>query len=43
MDVTISQEQGRVPVSVIQIAGKTDSASAEEFRIKVLEAISCAN
>ncbi|MDK1027858.1 MAG: STAS domain-containing protein [Anaerolineae bacterium] len=39
MDVTISQEQGRVPVSVIQIAGKTDSASAEEFRIKVLEEI----
>ena len=39
MDVTISQEQGRVSVTVLRIAGKTDSASAEEFQNKVIEAI----
>ena len=39
MDVTVTQEQGRVPVTVIQVAGKTDSASANDFEKKVMEAI----
>ena len=39
MDVTVTQEQGRVPVTVIQVAGQTDSASANEFEKKVMDAI----
>ena len=39
MDVTVTQENGRVPVAVIQVAGKTDSASANEFEKKVMEVI----
>ena len=39
MDVTVTQENGRVPVSVIQVAGNTDSASADEFEKKVMEVI----
>jgi len=39
MDVTVSQEDGRVPVTVIQVAGETDSASANEFETKVMEVI----
>ncbi|MGB7873361.1 MAG: STAS domain-containing protein [Anaerolineales bacterium] len=39
MDVVVTQENGRVPVTVIQVAGNTDSASADEFEKKVLEAI----
>jgi anti-anti-sigma factor len=39
MDVTVSQEDGRVPVTVIQVAGETDSASAKEFETKVMEVI----
>lgn len=39
MDVTVQQENGRVPVTVVQVAGNTDSASAEEFEKKVMEVI----
>lgn len=39
MDVTVNQENGRVPVTVIQVAGNTDSESADEFEKKVLEVI----
>lgn len=39
MDVTVKQENGRVPVTVIQVAGNTDSASADEFEKKVMEVI----
>jgi anti-anti-sigma factor len=39
MEVTVMQEQGRVPVTVLQVAGKTDSASAEEFQDKVMQVI----
>ena len=39
MEVTVTQENGRVPVTVIQVAGKTDSASANEFETKVMEVI----
>ena len=39
MDITIAQESGRVPVTVIQVAGDTDSASAAEFEKKVMEVI----
>ena len=39
MDVTITQEQGSVPVTVVQVDGKTDSASANEFEKKVMEVI----
>ena len=39
MDVTVTQENGRVLVTVIQVAGNTDSASADEFEKKVMEVI----
>lgn len=39
MDVTVTHEQGRVPVAVLQIAGRTDSASSDEFQSKVMEVI----
>jgi anti-anti-sigma factor len=39
MDITVSQEQGRVPVTVLHVAGKTDSASADELEKKVMEVI----
>ena len=39
MDVTIAQENGRVPVTVIHVDGKTDSASSDEFEKKVMEVI----
>jgi anti-anti-sigma factor len=39
MEITVMQEQGRVPVTVLQVAGRTDSASANEFEKKVMEAI----
>ena len=39
MDVTITQEKGLVPVTVVHVDGKTDSASADEFEKKVMEAI----
>ena len=39
MDITVSQEQGRVPVMVLHVAGETDSASANELEKKVMEVI----
>jgi len=39
MEVTITQEQGRVPVTVVHVDGKTDSASADEFEKKVMDVI----
>lgn len=39
MDITVAQEQGRVPVTVVHVAGKTDSASANEFEKKVMGVI----
>ena len=39
MDITIAQESGRVPVTVIQVAGNTDSVSAAEFEKGVMEVI----
>ena len=39
MDVSVIQENGRVPVTVIKVAGQTDSANASEFEKKVMEAI----
>ena len=39
MDVTIAQEQGRVPVTIVRVDGNTDSASADEFEKKVMEVI----
>ncbi|MGD8402118.1 MAG: STAS domain-containing protein [Anaerolineales bacterium] len=39
MDVSVKQENGRVPVTVIQVAGNTDSTSADEFEKKVMEVI----
>ena len=39
MDVTVTQENGRVPVTVVQVAGNTDSASADEFEKKVMKII----
>jgi len=39
MDVTIAQEEGRVPVTIVRVAGNTDSASADEFEKKVMEVI----
>lgn len=39
MEITVMQEQGRVPVTVLRVAGKTDSASAEELHKKTMEVI----
>jgi len=39
MDVTIAQEQGRVPVTIVRVDGNTDSASADEFEKKVMEVV----
>jgi anti-anti-sigma factor len=39
MEITVMQEQGRVPVTVLQVAGKTDSGSADEFQRKIMEVI----
>jgi anti-sigma B factor antagonist len=39
MDITISQEQGRVPVTILHVAGKTDSASANVLEKKAMEVI----
>jgi anti-anti-sigma factor len=39
MEITVTQEQGRVPVTVLYVSGKTDSASADEFEKKVMEVI----
>jgi anti-anti-sigma factor len=38
MDITISQEQGRVPVTVFRIRGNVDASTAGEFERKVREA-----
>ncbi len=39
MDITVSQEQGRVPVTILHVAGDTDSASANELEQKAMEII----
>jgi hypothetical protein len=39
MEITVSQEQGRVPVTVLRVAGNTDSNSADELEKKVMEVI----
>jgi anti-anti-sigma factor len=39
MEITVTQEQGRVPVTVLQVAGRTDSVSADSFEKKVMEVI----
>jgi len=39
MDITVTQEQGRVPVTVLHVAGKTDSASADVLQQKATEVI----
>jgi len=39
MNISVTQEQARVSVTVLQVVGKTDSASADEFEKKVMEVI----
>jgi len=39
MDITITQEQGRVPVTVLQVIGKTDATSANVLQQKATEVI----
>ena len=39
MEITVTKEQNRVPVSVLHVAGKTDSASAEILQKKAMEII----
>lgn len=39
MEINVLQEHGRVPVTVLQLEGKADSASAEEFEKKVMDVI----
>jgi len=39
MEITVTQEQNRVPVSVLHVAGQTDSASAEVLQKKAMEII----
>jgi anti-anti-sigma factor len=34
MEITVSQEQGRVPVTVIHLKGNVDSSSYEEFQTR---------
>jgi len=39
MDITVSQENARVPVTVLHVAGKTDSESASILQAKAMELI----
>ena len=39
MEITVSQEQGRVPVTIFHISGNVDSTTAAQFEQKVKEAI----
>jgi anti-anti-sigma factor len=39
MELAISQEQGRVPVTVIRVKGKLDSTTYQEFQKRVEELI----
>ena len=39
MEITVTQEQGRVPVTILHVVGNTDSASANELEKKVMEVI----
>jgi len=39
MDISVSYMQGRVPIAVIEIAGKTDSASSDELLQNLMELI----
>jgi anti-anti-sigma factor len=39
MDITITQEEGRVPVTVLHVNGKTDSESAKKLQEKAMEVI----
>jgi len=39
MDIKVSHEQGRVPVTVIEIAGKTDATSSNEVLNKLMKVI----
>lgn len=39
MDIVISQEQGRVPVTVFRIKGRLDAASREKLEVQAQEAI----
>ncbi len=38
MDITVSQEQGRVPVTVFSLKGRLDSASYEQLQTRAKEA-----
>ena len=35
MEITVSQEQGRVPVTVVHVRGNIDSTSYEQFQTRV--------
>jgi anti-anti-sigma factor len=39
MEITVTHEQDRVPVTVLHVAGKTDSESAEILQKKAMEII----
>ena len=39
MEITVSHEQNRVPVTVLHVAGKTDSESAEILQQKAMKMI----
>ena len=39
MEITVTQEQNRVPVTVLHVAGDTDSESANELQKKAMEVI----
>lgn len=38
MDIVVSQEQGRVPVTVLSVKGRLDSASHEQLQARAREA-----
>jgi anti-anti-sigma factor len=39
MEITVTHEQNRIPVTVLHVAGKTDSESAEILQKKAMEII----
>ena len=39
MEINVTQEQGRVPVTILQVVGKTDSSNAVELQNKIMEVI----
>jgi anti-anti-sigma factor len=39
MQITVSQEQGRIPVTVVHVSGEIDASTADEFESAALQAV----